>query len=577
MGKGTETTADELVRVSLLWPQGFEDQAFNRGELRLEHAAPDLGLDALAAALSIEPQYTGGIRTILATLSDDVAVINYRHEVLDDFLNCPELVAGFEAILSLLVQLSYSSERQRAAQSQLHQAVSRLGELEVYVDCVKRLRALLAQIGPALRSAGLRRLREVLETREADPSFQALAAELPALGVQVRSVRSVTIGVNLDPQLLPVEATLLAVNAQRFKGPSGSLLGRLLGLKPDDEAYEGIAPLHGVPPDPFRNPNMGGPPPRANPLLVPLFKDLNDVLESVAKPVVKALRHYIKHNSYFLITLEPEVAFYLGAVRLIQRVRAASLPLCRPEVVPKEERICHVQDGYNLNLALRMLERHPNADLSTQIVTNDVDFGPDGRIFILTGPNQGGKTTYTQAVGLTQVLCQAGLYVPGSSARISPVDGIYTHFPVEERPGTETGRLGEEAQRLSVIFARATRHSLVLLNESLASTSPGEALYLARDVVRALKLLGARAIFATHLHELAEGLERLNGQAPSDCKVVSVVARTVQDDGSEARRTYQIMPGPPMGLSYARDIAARYGISYEQLERALRDRRVIGD
>ena len=110
-----------------------------------------------------------------------------------------------------------------------------------------------------------------------------------------------------------------------------------------------------------------------------------------------------------------------------------------------------------------------------------------------------------------------------------------------------------------------------LLNESLSSTSPGESLYLSRDIVRALRLFGVRAIFATHLHELAEGLEAVNADIEGDSRVVSLVAG-VALQGAEADlidgiipRTYEIKPGPPRGLSYARGIAAKHGISYEQL------------
>jgi DNA mismatch repair ATPase MutS len=238
--------------------------------------------------------------------------------------------------------------------------------------------------------------------------------------------------------------------------------------------------------------------------------------------------------------------------------------------------VCEIDAAYNVNLALRLLAKGGARDLSRIVITNDVRFGPEGRIFVLTGPNQGGKTTYTQAVGLAHVLAQAGLYVPGSRARISPVDNIYTHFPVEERPDAEAGRLGEEAQRLNDLFARATRHSLILLNESLSSTSPGESLYLAQDVVRILRLLGARAIFATHLHDLAASLDDLNAQTPGDSPLISLVSLAVDHDGAgEVRQTYRIVPGPPLGRSYAREIAARYGISYEQLEHMLRERGIV--
>jgi DNA mismatch repair ATPase MutS len=256
----------------------------------------------------------------------------------------------------------------------------------------------------------------------------------------------------------------------------------------------------------------------------------------------------------------------------MERLRSRGLPVCRPDIVPMTERVCELHEAYNLNLALHQIASN---DGHTPIVTNDVRMGDDGRIGILTGPNQGGKTTYTQMVGLCQILAQTGLWVPAARARLSPVDNIYTHYPVEEQVARGTGRFGDEAQRLSQIFAHSTRHSLVLLNESLASTTPGESLYIAQDIVRILRRLGARAIFATHLHELAADVAALNASTAGDSRIISLVAsrRAVGDDGLP--RSYKITPGPPLGRSYAQEIAAQYGISYEQLTALLQQRGVL--
>ena len=137
------------------------------------------------------------------------------------------------------------------------------------------------------------------------------------------------------------------------------------------------------------------------------------------------------------------------------------------------------------------------------------------------------------------------------------------------------GRLGEEAHRLSEVFQKASRYSLVLLNETLSTTSPGECLYLARDIVRALKLLGVRAVYATHLHELAE--TEAFEDTTSDSPVVSLVAGTAPDQTTpeSVRRTYKIVPAPPTGMSFAKDIARKYGISFEQLSQVLQERKVI--
>jgi DNA mismatch repair protein MutS len=216
-------------------------------------------------------------------------------------------------------------------------------------------------------------------------------------------------------------------------------------------------------------------------------------------------------------------------------------------------------------------------------VTNDIFLEPQGRIQILTGPNLGGKTTYLQTVGLTQLLAQVGLYVPGTQARISPADGIYSHFPVEEKLERGTGRFGEEAQRLKEIFTRATRHSLILLNESLTSTSPGESLYLAQDVIRVMRMIGVRAVYATHMHELAACAAELNQETEGNSDIVSVVASRIvetdapDDGGSPAavKRSYKVRRGPPMGRSFARELARRYGVSYEQLVSNLQERGIL--
>jgi DNA mismatch repair ATPase MutS len=232
-----------------------------------------------------------------------------------------------------------------------------------------------------------------------------------------------------------------------------------------------------------------------------------------------------------------------------------------------------------VNLALRMANIGGKQKASAVITKNDVDFGLSGRILILTGPNQGGKTTYMVGVGIAQVLAQAGCFVPGDQAQISPVDKIFTHFPLEEKPETDAGRFGEEAMRLGKIFDEVSRNSLVLLNESLSTTNSGESLYLAEDIVKILRRVGARVIYSTHLHELANRVAGLNQSIPGDSLIISLVSSPVEDNSqgplTEIKRTYKVEIRPPLGQSFAREIAARYGILFEQLEKVLFKRGVL--
>lgn len=560
-------SVEQQPHISLLWPPGFDR---NQGRKLASSTLTDLDLESIVLALCPERRYAQNIRSVLLTLCDDPAMIAYRQEILADLIDSPDLVSMIDAFLPTISTLNQFIYSGRPGQSPLHEVVWRIGQLENYVDAVQGLSTIFSSVGKAVRSGGLRHLRDFIRQTEQDDIFQQLVKELPSLIERVRSISSVTIGVNLDEQLRPVAATLLAVNNKKFTGASFSLLNLLMGKNAPGTEWSGIAPLHSMPNSTFVSRDVDS----SNPAMYPLFRDLAQVLKQVSRPVAHALQQYTRVNIDLLGALQTELAFYLGAVQLLNQMRQRGLPMCCPELAPADDRRCDLEDTYNLSLALRLLGRDDHTHLSGSVITNDVLFDGEARIFILTGPNQGGKTTYTQAVGQIQVLAQAGLFVPGSRATISPVDAIYTHFPVEEQPDAEAGRLGEESRRLNDIFAGATRHSLILLNESLSSTSFGESLYLARDIVRILQLLGARAIYATHLHELAASVDELNTESPNGSKVISLVS--LMSDGAEAlHQTYKIVPGPPRGRSYAREVAARYGISYDQLEQMLRKRGLL--
>ena len=161
------------------------------------------------------------------------------------------------------------------------------------------------------------------------------------------------------------------------------------------------------------------------------------------------------------------------------------------------------------------------------------------------------------------LLAQHGLYVPAETASVSPADNIFTHFPADENQTVNLGRLGEESKRLSEIFAVATNKSLLLFNESLATTSFAEGLYIAMDVVKALRYLGARTVFNTHMHELAMHPEEMNA-LEGDMNVASLI--TGIHDGE---RSYKVFLAPPEGVSYAKDIAEKYGVTFTQLKSSI--------
>jgi DNA mismatch repair protein MutS len=549
--------------LSVLWPA--HSARPSRAPLS-DMAFADLELGPLVSELARDVAVTPGRQAtrerfahdVLSQLLTEPEIIQHRQAVLADLLGRPALCEALEPLVPGLEALADAPRGERyrpTVEPGLERIARRLADLELLVETVGRLSQALDAANP--ESAGLRSVAEGLRDLRSGAEFESLERELPRLRETLSSVRSVTLGVNLGPDLTPQSATILELGTEPIEGRR-ALVWRLLGGEAPDR---GLTPLQRGEAGPLGRPNE-------------LVRDLRQLLGNVVGPVATALDRFARVSNDRLGQLGAELGLLLGAVRLLERLRKAGLPICRPTCMDVAERGAELMDAYDPGLALVHLERGPG------MVTNAIRFGPDAaRVWVLTGPNRGGKTTYTRAAGVAQVLFQAGLFVPAHSACLSPVDAIYTHFPTREdaRPGL--GRLDLEAERLASIFQQATPRSLILLNEALSGTSALEALDLARGLVRGLRLLGARAIYVTHLHELATEVDQINADTPGDGRVGSLLAELDEDvatgpdarDGA-ARRTFKIAARPPRGASFAAEIAEQHGISYAQLARLLRER-----
>ena len=478
-------------KISLLWLDSESAARASNGRVA---AADDLRVKVIADAIAPHVDYLRPIHNLLSTFLTDELTLRYRQEVLEDCLSIPVFADGLREALPMIRGLHDTVRDIRAWRNQVSLVLSRLTELENYIECVTMLDALLQCHREQLKARAWQTLAHELQRIVNSPEFLQMAEELPALRAEIREVVSVTIGVNLSADLRPVAATLLSLNKKRFRGPR--FFRKLWGID-DEKDQRGISTLHKSPDAQlYRNGSILAERREMLDRLAAnvLFSDLGKVLDDVIRPITRALERYTQVHSGLLRAIEPEIAFYIGGARLIDGLRERGLPMCQPQLLPTAERRMRARAVYNIDLALRLSRQQREGDLNGHIVSNDVRFDEDGRIHILTGPNRGGKTTYIQAVGLLHVLAQSGLHVPAETAALSPVDAIFLHFPAEEKPNMESGRLGEEAGRLREIFRSATRHSLLLLNESLASTSATESYFLARDVVSCLRMLGARDV-----------------------------------------------------------------------------------
>ena len=195
----------------------------------------------------------------------------------------------------------------------------------------------------------------------------------------------------------------------------------------------------------------------------------------------------------------------------------------------------------------------------TNIVKNDFAFTPDERIFILTGPNRGGKTIIEQGLGLTSVMMSLGLFVTADKCSGLPFRNILTHFPIDENLTINYGRLGEEAVRIKNIVKASGENTLILFNETFSTTSASDGLYLSKDLIRVLKEKGSYVIFNTHIHELAREIPEMN-KWDGRGDITSLVM-----ERKDEKNTFILKRAEPDSSSYARDIAEKYGITYEQM------------
>ena len=361
---------------------------------------------------------------------------------------------------------------------------------------------------------------------------------------RVREIKSVTIGVNLDAQLRPREAGVLSINPEVFH--SGDTLQKILHLNFKDDGYTCIAKL-----TPFgkkQNENQ------KTALSLAFTSAINDVYRQSLRSWKKIVQTYVLENTDFLLGLLPEFEFLQKATNLMRALKVKGNNLCVPVIRPAAERVYRAVALYNPAVALKV---------DDPIVTNDLIFDENATIYVLTGPNRGGKSVITCAMGLSQAMTQLGMFVPADEAEISPVDGIFTHFPTGADDTIDKGRLGEECARLGEIFDNVTAESLVLLDESLSSTGSYEASYIASEVLAGLSRVGCHCIFSTHLHELAAEIDRINERAKKEGGApIDTLVAGIEEAG---KRSFRILRAKPDGKSYARDIARKYGLTYDNI------------
>jgi DNA mismatch repair protein MutS len=257
-----------------------------------------------------------------------------------------------------------------------------------------------------------------------------------------------------------------------------------------------------------------------------------------------------KHDTYLDKTLadfDREIQFYLAYLEYMARFKREGLSFCFPRLSVTSKEVS-VHEGYDVALAGKLLAEH------SPIICNDFSLSGQERILVVTGPNQGGKTTFARTFGQTHYLASIGCPVPGREAQLFLFDQMFTHFEKEEAIQDLRSKLEDDLLRMARIVNQTTANSVIILNEIFTSTTVHDAVFLSKNILEKIIQLDALGVWVTFIDEIAA----------YSAQTVSMVSTIVPEN--PALRTYHVVRRPADGLAYALAIAEKYRLTYDKVK-----------
>ncbi|HEY2240837.1 MAG TPA: hypothetical protein VGI21_18695 [Streptosporangiaceae bacterium] len=479
----------------------------------------DLNLDQIGAAITRGlDQYE--LMPYFRTPLHDEAVVAYRHEVVRDVRRTEvrETLTTFAGrmqamrqALTRAAQLRHPYQRQRWF----------LDAADTYGRAVHTLTEQLQ--AAELSSEGLRSLRSYLEAYTGSAGYQQLTTHVRDLLVRLGQVR----------YCVHIRGSRVRVTRYEDEADYGADVEQTFAKFGQGEVKDYRAP--------FRS-------------LAEMDQVEGQVLDCVAQLYPELFQDltgfgqaHLNFADGTIATFDREVQFYLAYLDYIRPLESAGLPFCYPEVSPDGHRV-RVDDGFDLALASKL------AGGRRTVVQNSFQLDGPERAIVVTGPNQGGKTTFARMAGQLFYLASLGLPVPGRVAQLFLPDQIFAHFDMEEDLEDFRGRLEHELIRMREILQHASQRSVMVMNESFASTTLEDASFLGAEILRQLIAKDLVCVYVTFIDQLAS-------LSPA---CVSMVAGV--DPSHPADRTFRVVRKPADGLAYAAAIAGRHGLSYQRLK-----------
>jgi len=508
----------------------FRSILFNRTEDRLKAETTeepdffvDLNLDQVVETItSGKREYN--LKPFFYISLRDIDAVKYRQEVMQDLEN----ETLFEQIRSFTRRMRVMREHLVQA-SKLYYKYQKEGwfldAVEIYCDAITDLAHDLTLAD--LNSRGFLAFREYLTSYAKSSRFTSLRAETKKLKADLSTVKYCLLikGNHIKVRKFESEMDYSAKVEETFKKFKQGAV--------EDYRVE-------FPSGPDMNHVEAG----VLDLVARLYSDL-----------FLHLDNYCAKNSNYLDetigVFDREIQFYVAYLEFIAGLKRAGLKFCYPQISDTDKEV-YDYEGFDLALAHKLITEN------SSVVCNDFYLKDKERIFVVSGPNQGGKTTFARAFGQLHYLASIGCPVPGREARLFLFDRLFTHFEKEEDIENLHGKLQDDLVRIHRMLEQATPNSLIVINEIFASTTVEDAVFLGKAIMERIIQLDLLCVYVTFVVELASLSE----------KTVSVVSTIVPEN--PAVRTYKIVRKPADGLAYAISIAEKYRLTYEHVKERIK-------
>lgn len=499
------------MKVFLLYSD--RDFAVQEPPANVPDLVQDLEMETLFQAMAAGDEFLLGVvrKIVLASLCDTETIL-YRQAVLRDCLNQPVII---REIYSIAVEAIEREHRvwggllDRYPESALHRSAE---VLQIFFELLKRLRKFVDGQRKDFRSEGFQQLFEMLAQELNDDYLGIIESYLHQLGSRNGILMSARLGKGnigsdyiLHKPLEPEQSWLKRIRnwlEHLAGGNDGALVYEVADR--DEAGLNALSELRG--------------------------RGISNV--------AAALGQSTQHILDLFRLLRFELAFYIACLNLGEQLNRRGGVITFPEPLPMELPMLTCTGLYDACLCLR---------IEGTMIGNSVT--ADGKTLVMiTGANRGGKSTFLRSVGLAQLMLQCGMFVAAEKFSASLCAGIFTHFKREEDATMKSGKLDEELNRMSTIIGIICPYSLLLLNESFASTNEREGSEIARQIVRALLDMNIRIFYVTHMFDLAHSFYQAKIPAGLFLRAERL------DDGT---RTFKLIEDKPLPTSYGQDLYQR--------------------